>query len=64
MLPDDGPSGPKHVGSIKRDVLSARCSISCFNKKCICWKKSFELIEMHGKTKIKIYCILLSVFVG
>jgi hypothetical protein len=32
-------------------MLSASCSILCFNKECICWqKKNFELIEMHGKT--------------
>jgi hypothetical protein len=54
MLPDDGPSGPKHVGAI----LSVSCSILCFNKECICWQKSFELIKMHGKTTIKILKIL------
>jgi hypothetical protein len=53
MLPDDGPNGPKHVGAISRDVLSVSCSILCFNKECICWQKSFELIKMHGKTTIK-----------
>jgi hypothetical protein len=51
MLPDDGPSGPKHVGATQRDILSV--SILCFNKEHICWQKSFELIKMHGKTKIK-----------
>jgi hypothetical protein len=54
MLPDDGPNGPKHVGAIQRDILSVSCSISCFNKECICWQKSFELIKMHGKTTTKI----------
>jgi hypothetical protein len=50
ILPDDGPSGPKHVGA---NILSVSCSILCFNKECICWQKSFELIKMHGKTTIK-----------
>jgi hypothetical protein len=45
MLPDDGPSGPKHVGAIQRDILSVSCSILCFNKECSCWQKSFELKE-------------------
>jgi hypothetical protein len=43
-LPDDGPNGPKHVGAIWRDILSVTCSILCFNKECICWQKSFEII--------------------
>jgi hypothetical protein len=54
MLPDDGWNGPKHVGAIKRDILSVSCNILCFNKEGICWQKSFELIKMHGKTTIKI----------
>jgi hypothetical protein len=52
MLPDDGPSGPKYVGALEKDILSVNCSILCFNKECICWQRSFELIKMHGKTTI------------
>jgi hypothetical protein len=43
MLPNDGPSGPKHVRAIARDILSENCSILCFNKECICWQKSSVL---------------------
>jgi hypothetical protein len=57
MLPDIGPSGPKHVGAIQRDILSVSCSILCFNKECICWQKGFELIKMHSKTTNKIHYI-------
>jgi hypothetical protein len=52
--PDDGPNGPKDLGATQRDILSVSCNILCFNKECICWQKSFELIKMHGKTTIKI----------
>jgi hypothetical protein len=55
MLPDDDPSGPKHVAAIQRDILGVSCSILCFNKECICWKKCVELIKMHGKTTNKTY---------
>jgi hypothetical protein len=53
MLPDYGPNGPKYVGAIQRDILSVSRSILCFNKECICWQRSSELIKMHGKTIIK-----------
>jgi hypothetical protein len=36
MLPDDGPSGPKHVEAIKRDILCVSCSILCFYNENIC----------------------------
>jgi hypothetical protein len=34
MLPEDGPSGPKHVGAEKWTFkhLNTNCSILCFNK--------------------------------
>jgi hypothetical protein len=59
MLLDDGPNGPKHVAAIKRNILNVSCSILCFNKECICWQKSFEIIKMHGKSTIKISDIML-----
>jgi hypothetical protein len=64
MLPDDGLSGPKHVGAIQRDILSVNCSILCFNKECICWQKSSELIKIHGKktTKTLIYLYRKNIF--
>jgi hypothetical protein len=36
-------------------VLGAvrRVTELCFNKECICWQRSFELIKMHGKTTTK-----------
>jgi hypothetical protein len=52
MLPGDGPSGPKHVEAIKRDILSVSCSILCFNKECIFWQKSFErIVDVSGVTE-------------
>ena len=33
--------------------LKYKCSILCFNKRCICWQNSFVLIKIHGKTTIK-----------
>ena len=55
MLLDDGPKRPKRVGVIlRKDILNMNCSILCFNKRCICWKSSFVLIKMHGKTTIKV----------
>jgi hypothetical protein len=43
MLPDDGPSGPKHVGTIERDILSVSCSMLGFNKEYVCWQKTLNL---------------------
>jgi hypothetical protein len=42
MLSDDGPNGPKHVGAIYKRYFN--CNILCFNKECICWQKSSELV--------------------
>jgi hypothetical protein len=41
MLPEDGPSGPKHAGAEKWTLkhLNTNCSILCFNKQCVCWKR-------------------------
>ena len=34
-LPEDGPSGPKHVGTKHRDILTVRFKILCFGMRVI-----------------------------
>jgi hypothetical protein len=58
MIPDDGPSGPKHVGAIKRDILSVRCNILCFNTEWICWQKALNIYEIFNCNFIKITVLI------
>jgi hypothetical protein len=50
MLPDDGPNGPKHVGAIKRDILTVTFYVLI--KSAFVGKKALNLSKCTVKQQL------------